>query len=125
MFRPTKDDCLYTLENVFIGIEENGNVFILSFAHSDKENSKKVIRWDFEKRDTPIDIGYVPYKFPNDAVRAKDVCSFFQENKIDVYFWHEAISYFDPIKDFYLQKIKPNVYKALERETNKEKKWKN
>ncbi|MDY0215135.1 MAG: hypothetical protein RBS24_06480 [Bacilli bacterium] len=64
----------------------------------------------------------VPWKKGNDAIRAKDVYKvrlFFEESGFDFFFWHETTKEeknFVNIKNFYLQRIKPNIEQELRRQ---------
>lgn len=124
MFRPDKEDGLFTLDSVFIAIRE-GSFFLVTFE--DKTDTTKGVRaWNIELSEwmnsEMASLISVPWKKGNDAIRAKDVYKvrlFFEELGFDFFFWHETMKKeknFENVKDFCLQRIKPNLKQELRRQ---------
>lgn len=124
MFRPDKEDGLFTLDSVFIAIKES-SFFLVTFE--DQTDIKKGVKvWNIElSKWMPIELASLPnmpWKKGNDAIRAKDVYKvrlFFEELGFDFFFWHETMKEeknFENMKNFYLQRIKLNVEKELRKQ---------
>jgi len=124
MFSPDKEDGLFTLDSVFLLIKNNV-VFLLTFE--DQSDTTKGLRvWNIEFNKTmPIEFASLPnisWKKGNDAIRAKDVYKvrvFFEELGFDFFFWHETMKKeknFENVKDFCLQRIKPNIEQELRKQ---------
>lgn len=124
MFRPDKEDGLFTLNSVFLAIKNNDWVLVTFKDCSDEAKGIEV--WNIELlKVLPLQLAMIPnipWKKGNDAVRAKDVYKlriFFEKLGFDFFFWHETMKEeknFENIEKFYLQRIKPNVDKELRRQ---------